>query len=353
MWNNTQGKIHYFRDSGRSAGEWLRATGIGSCLVITLIVCLLPATVLKAGGPPGSGKGSPPPRDASGELATTFAGVASLAEDAYHMGSIVYPGARATFVCDINNRGEMVGFYTIPGTRRVLLVSDGEFVTFPPTHTLGANRTTGYGLNDRGDIVGEISFDNGFTVHGFLLRGRDPEPTTLDFPGACNTHARGINESGTIVGFWEECDSEGFIAIHGFTWSKGEFSEVNFPDARDTYLTGINARGDIVGAWQSESVIHGFTLSKGQFQSVDAPFPDTDTEPLGINARGEIVGAFYSPDGNYGFLLAGGTFNIIEYPGATGTAVYGINSAGQIVGVRSLGGPNQGFFGQPGNKKKP
>jgi uncharacterized membrane protein len=280
---------------------------------------------------------------------------ASLAADSYNLTTIEYPGARATFVNGVNDRGDMAGSYRVPGTRHAILIRDGVFITPPPTSTLGANWSEAYKSNGRGDIVGDFSLDNGFTVHGFLVTSRDYELRTIDFPGACNTHARAINESGTVVGFWEECDSEGgLLALHGFIWSKGEFSEVDFPGATNTFLTGINARGDIVGSWQSESTIHGLIFSQGQFLSFDAPFPDTDTEPQDINAPGDIVGAYYDADGvGHGFLAAGETFTTIDYPGATRTAVAGINSAGQIVGTHSEGGPNQGFVGQPGNKKKP
>jgi hypothetical protein len=322
-----------------------------SFLVVALMVCSFSGSALKAGGLPGSGKSTPP--DASGQLPITTAGDLTLVENSYSLDSIEFPGARATFVRGINNHAEMVGSYRIIGTRRLLVISDGELVTFPPTHTMGANWAEGFGLNDRGDIVGEISFDNGFTVHGFLLGEGDPEPTPLDFPGACATHARGINESGTIVGFWEECDSEGTIALHGFTWKKGAFSGVDYQGAIDTYLVGINASGDIVGGWQSESDARSFILSRGQFNDFDLPLPDATEGPLAINASGDVAGSFSSSDGTYGFLLDGKTLNIIEYPGAPSTVVYGVNSAGQVVGVHRVGSANQGFFGQPSNKQKP
>jgi uncharacterized membrane protein len=276
---------------------------------------------------------------------------ASLAADSYSMTTIDYPDARATFASGINNRGDIVGSYRIPGTRHAMLIRSGVFIALPPASILLTNWSEASKSNDRGDLVGRFMDDDG-VFHGFLASGRDYALRTLDFPGAGDTQPRAINESGTVVGFWYRLEDDTY---HGFIWNKGEFSEVNFPGAIHTFLTGINSRGDIVGSWQTESNIHGFVFSQGQFLSLDAPFPDTDTEPTDINDLGHVVGAYYNESGTHGFLVAGETFATIDYPGAARTAVSGINSAGQIVGTHadSPGGPNRGFLGQPGNKKKP
>jgi hypothetical protein len=52
--------------------------------------------------------------------------------------------------------------------------------------------------------------------------------------------------------------------------------------------------------------------------------------------------------------MAGTNFTSFDFPGATSTLAWGINSAGQIVGIyRNADAIAHGFLAQPGNKAKP
>jgi hypothetical protein len=62
-------------------------------------------------------------------------------------------------------------------------------------------------LNDNGDIVG--SYGDATTRHGYLYR--KGVFLTLDYPGASNTDAFGINNTGSIVGTYNNF-SRGFLA---------------------------------------------------------------------------------------------------------------------------------------------
>ena len=74
--------------------------------------------------------------------------------------------------------------------------------TFSTIDFPGASFTVAFGINNRGEIVGNYGFADG-TGHGFLLdKGNF---TTIDFPGAPATApkgALGINDGGQIVGFY-------------------------------------------------------------------------------------------------------------------------------------------------------
>jgi hypothetical protein len=79
----------------------------------------------------------------------------------------------------------------------------------------------------------------------------------------------------------------------------------------------------------------------GEVTTIDAPGAAL-TQPLGINDRGDVVGAYVEavpgpdPYGLYeagrlrGFVMRGGRFTPIDFPGAEGTRVSGINR-GDIV----------------------
>jgi probable HAF family extracellular repeat protein len=68
------------------------------------------------------------------------------------------------------------------------------------------------------------------------------------------------------------------------------------------------------------------------FTQIDYPGA-TSTQSWGINSRGDIVGYYVNADkSTHGFLLSGGHFTSIDFPGAAVTLVNGINSRGDIVG---------------------
>lgn len=255
--------------------------------------------------------------------------------------SIDCPGSTATSTRGINNHGEIVGRARISGQHAVL-IKDGQCTPLAPTTVLGTHYSEAWKNNDRGDVVGIFIGDDGF-VHGFFL-SKKGVLTTLDFPGANDTYAYGINESGTVVGSWDLCcDSMGnLLATHGFTWDGGNFTQVDYPypppGSGDTSVNGINARGDWVGEWDTgptATVGHGFVRSKkGQFISFDVPVAGaTLTQADDINANGQILGVYVDAGGmEHGFLEVGATFTSIDYPGAAVTSAWGINSSGQIVG---------------------
>ena len=69
------------------------------------------------------------------------------------------------------------------------------------------------------------------------------------------------------------------------------------------------------------------------FTTVNYPGATT-TAVEGINSSGELVGIFTDSTGDHGFIDNGGTFTTINVPGgAAGTTdAFGINGSGQVVG---------------------
>lgn len=79
------------------------------------------------------------------------------------------------------------------------------------------------------------------------------------------------------------------------------------------------------------------------FTTIDYPGA-TATQPWGMNTRGDIVGYYVSGGVTHGFLLSGGQFTSIEFPDAIGTEVYAINPRGDVGGVYTLAGARHGFL---------
>ncbi len=122
------------------------------------------------------------------------------------------------------------------------------------------------------------------------------------------------------------------------------FTSIDVPGAIVTFANDISPAGDIVGRY-IESVPHppppgsptpgghGFLLTGDRFTSIDFPAASF-TIAYGIDSLGNIVGSYHDPDGtSHGFLLSGGVFSSIDFPGALGTVALGISPRGDIVGT--------------------
>jgi len=196
----------------------------------------------------------------------------------------------------------------------------------------GAFNTAAFGLNDGGDIVG--TYDN--SSHGFLLS--QGVFTTIDFPGAIYSSAYGINNLGQIVGSYR--DSNG--VTHGFLYSSGQFSTVDVPGAILTIPWGINASGDIAGDFSDGVTLHGFTYIGGTFATVDVAGAK-ETVLAGINDAREVSGAYCKLTCS-GLVIKNSIQRTVHYPGATWTEMLGISNSLQIAGIFQRGKREGGFI---------
>jgi len=153
--------------------------------------------------------------------------------------------------------------------------------------------------------------------------------TTLDVSGSSFVQANGINDSGQIVGD---------VGFQGFLYQGGTVGIIDYPGSTNgTRVKGINSMGDIVGAYGPPATgIDGFLYSGGTFTSI--PY-----EANGINDSGQIVGDFMGVSGFQGFLDVGGTFTTITVPRADATFAESINDNGQITGYYYIGAQPNGF----------
>jgi hypothetical protein len=92
--------------------------------------------------------------------------------------------------------------------------------------------------------VGQYDLNDGL-VHGFLLSRGAYIP--LDYPGAYWTAPAGINNAGTIVGFYGVTGEDSF---HGFVLKGGVYTTVDVPGSTTTLILSINAKGEIVGNYE-------------------------------------------------------------------------------------------------------
>jgi uncharacterized membrane protein len=206
----------------------------------------------------------------------------------------------------------------------------------------------------------------GLIGHGFLLD--EDVFTAIDHPDAvAETAVIGINRRGQIVGGY--VDAEGTVL--SFLLDDGVFTPIEHPDAgAATIASGLNDRGQIVGFYiDADGRGHGFLRDKGRgtrdegvFTTIDHPDagsePGTGTAAFGINNRGRIVGLYidaggtghgFARDKGRGARRDEGAFTTIDFPGAVDTLALAINNRDQIVGT-SIGAENtkRGFLLEEG-----
>jgi uncharacterized protein (TIGR03437 family) len=161
---------------------------------------------------------------------------------------------------------------------------------------------------------------------------------TFDPPGSTATSVSGINNSGQMVGIYQ--DSAGW---HSFLRSSDgvTYTVISIPGASQTTATGINNLGQVVGSYTVGSGGHGFLRgADGTFTTLDAPQATPDTSPSAINDQGEIVGGVSAGILTEAFLRSadGSTYTIVSVPRASSTFASGINNDGEIVGSYVMGG---------------
>jgi hypothetical protein len=148
----------------------------------------------------------------------------------------------------------------------------------------------------------------GIALSAGLAAAAQPRFTSFDYPGAAVTSPEGINAAGDVVGFYVDSKN----VQHGFLLRAGTFSTIDYPGAIATHVNSINANGDMVGFHVDTAGLpgggdRGFVLKL-----------DDSVLTFGINPQFGVSGSF--------------SFESVDFPGATATRAFGINSHGTVVG---------------------
>ena len=249
-----------------------------------------------------------------------------------------------------------------------------------------ARSTTVFGINNKGELVGNFVDATGVS-RGFLLRSGTF--TTIDHPGAGRTAARGINDAGDVVGNWARAGDAGVISFGFRRTADGQFQPVTFAGFKHTIPQRILGDGTVIGCAHQDDLMAsmiGITVGprgtsqtalfasmhngatpdlkrivglytkmpedrgEGYLLENNVPTPlvvagSMMTAGWDINPRSESVGVFQNAAGVHGFIHATTYgFITIDYPGATATRAFGINSTGDVVGSYVSGGVTRGFL---------
>jgi probable HAF family extracellular repeat protein len=198
--------------------------------------------------------------------------------------------------------------------------------------------TMATGINNSGTIVGlyNQTINNPWTQPGFIRDGIPSAYSSFSYPGT-ETNSNwsflpiSINDNGVIAGSYFLNSSPGNGSF-GFIKVGDNYSSFSYPNATFTYAYGINNSNQVVG-FTSDFI--SFVKDGDNFTSFNYPADGSGTHAYGINDKGQIVGVYTATSlSSYyrGFVKDGNNYSSFDLPG-NGAIAYGINNSGQIVGT--------------------
>lgn len=217
----------------------------------------------------------------------------------------------------------------------------------------GPQGTAGFAINDLGEIIGSYNDASPQQLQHGLLRTADGVVVSFDPPGSQFTSPQGINNEGTIVGYYFDAGG----TAHGFLRSRqGKFTTIDDPDASGyTEIRAINDLGAVAGFYLDASgTPHGFLQESNgsSLTTIDGPGA-VGTTCGHVNIEGEVACQYFDAAGTFHALLRypGGTLVTFDATGAgtasdTGTFIgfeQALNLEGQITG--EYADANNGYHG--------
>ena len=247
-------------------------------------------------------------------------------------------GQAGTATLGINDRGQILGLYEARDgvVHHFVLDRKGRFTDIPAPRTRPPGQSDELvDINNRGEIVGFYNDDQGATTTGFL-RTRRGRFVNIDVPGSQVTGPLKINDRGQVAGI--SVDGDG--ALHGFVRTGQRYETIDVPDAVATAVLGINDRGQTVGSWiDADGSYHGFVRDRDGTVTTLPQAPGSNpagggTQPTSINDRGQIVGLVDDAQGgSRAFRYEHGRYTLFDgTPRAAYTRASDINNKGEIVG---------------------
>lgn len=247
----------------------------------------------------------------------------------------------------INNKGQVIGHYTINGERHPFLLHLTQLTDLFTT----AAMVKATGINDDGTILGQILYPTtARTEHVVLLREglvTDISQQGMDqgiLNGNASSYGIALNALGEVILDQSLCP--GRDCTRHLFYSAGitreMFSLFNSMD--------LNDKGQVVGSAPSRTnsfLTDGFIYDSGSVTVINA-VATYRIDPRSINNLGQVVGDAYGTP----FIYSNGTMSDVRQmlPKDTPWAIsqlHAINDRGQIIGTGSLEGEPHAFILEP------
>jgi probable HAF family extracellular repeat protein len=158
--------------------------------------------------------------------------------------------------------------------------------------------------------------------------------------GGIESTARGINDSGQVVGEWIEIGS-----THAFLWDRGQVTDLGMLGSGPTAVAfGINNSGQITGG----SFDSAFLWENGVMSRLGTVGYQASVGKA-INASGDVAGyASNTNQPSHSFIYHNGAMTEILAPTTGSVLAYGISDARQVVGTYAGASSLRAFIWQDG-----
>lgn len=290
----------------------------------------------------------------------------ALGQGNYDYQTIDYPGASDTEVFGVNERGDAVGDgFAANIVPFVYDTKNGMFTNVAPV--AGYADTSVLGISDSGALVGSVLSLDLSTESGLILDQKG-NATVFDHPDAVVfTQARGVNNQGLVTGFRDSEDDQ-FLPENGFIYDPKTDTFTNIVPSIFTIAQGINTRGDVVGhaVFEDEPCpdFPGPFVRYGWLRTADGAViyfnvNGGSTSARGITDSGTIAG-FVSDlndgttkgfvvelDGSQCQSITVSDADLLQFPGALETFLEGIKNSGEVVGSFNDATNSHGFIATP------
>ena len=234
----------------------------------------------------------------------------------YHQGNFRkenFPGSKQTQVTGLNNHGVTVGFFSTQNKASQVNNNFGFWarnhhyhpVLFPTASNSSPPVNQLLGVNDHRVAVGfYVNAAGNNRAYRFNIRTRHFRRVKV--PGSTGVVATGINNKGSIAGFFTDSGGNTHGFFRRFT---GRLFILNVPGASMTQPFGVNKHGEVVGAYTvgsgSSAVSHGFTWTRQHgFTTVNDPHGKNTTVINGVSKQGILVGFYTDSAGNTDGMIA-------------------------------------------------
>ena len=195
----------------------------------------------------------------------------------------------------------------------------------------GATSVTATGIDNRGDIVGFFTGTGG--EQDAFLRSSGGKQTILAYPGASMTQAFGVNDRGEVVGTYTT-GSGNSAQTFGFTWTaSGSFKTVSDPSGvGTTTVNGVNDQGDLVGFYMDAAGNTDGMLATPS-SSPPSTMPSSPASPSAMPSASMSASPSAAPSGMSGSMSGGsgsssGTGELMLQQMPQGTVTLGQGSNG-------------------------
>ncbi len=204
-------------------------------------------------------------------------------------------GSSDTVFNDRDNSGVDLGVYgpVAPYNIGTAFMLKGSTLT-PLAITVGGktySKLTAQGTNRWGTVVGAF-LDSSGKIHAFK-RFSNGSAMQLDYPGAAETIAYSINDSGTIVGFYSKTLPSEWR--HGFIYNNGQWSTLDYPDnTLQTILYGISNANLITATTvdKSNDALNSYIYVNGTFKQIVLPNSRINTYAYGVSLTQGLITGF-------------------------------------------------------------